>query len=170
MLEHLWIYAQEWSSWLLNFLRNCQTDFQSVCTSLQSHQQWRSVPLSRHPCPHILSPEVFYLSHWSKVWDRISRLFWFAFPWWLRMLNISSGASHPCSIPQLRILCLALYHIFKIWLFVSQESNFLSSLYILDISPLSDVGCRIFFQFVGCCFVLLTVSFALQKLCNFMRA
>jgi hypothetical protein len=25
-------------------------DFQSGCTSLQSHKQWRSVPLSPHPC------------------------------------------------------------------------------------------------------------------------
>jgi len=50
------------------------------------------------------------------------------------------------------------------------ESNFLSSLYILDISPISDVGLvNIFFQSVGYCFVLWTVSFALQKLCNFMR-
>jgi hypothetical protein len=47
----------------------------------------------------------------------------------------------------------------------------LSSLYILNISALSDLGLvKIFFQSVGCLFVLLTVSFALQKLCNFMRS
>ena len=37
-----------------------------------------------------------------------------------------------------------------IGLFGSLESNFLSSLYILDISPLSDVGLvKIFFQSLG---------------------
>ena len=60
---------------------------------------------------------------------------------------------------------------FLIGLFGFLGSNFLSSLYILDISPLSDVGLvKIFSQFVSCCFVLLTVSFALQKLYNFMRS
>ena len=40
-----------------------------------------------------------------------------------------------------------------------------------DISPLLDVGLvKIFSQFVDCRFVLLTVSLALQKLCNFMRS
>ena len=48
------------SSTMSNFLRNLQTDFQSVCTSLQSHQQWRSVPLSRYPHQHLLSPEFFF--------------------------------------------------------------------------------------------------------------
>ena len=44
-------------------------------------------------------------------------------------------------------------------------------IYILDISPLSDLGeVKILSQSVGGLFVLLMVSFALQKLCSFMRS
>ena len=46
-------------STMSSFLRNDQNDFQSGCTSLQSHYQWRSVPLSPHSCQHLLSPEFF---------------------------------------------------------------------------------------------------------------
>ena len=50
-------------------------------------------------------------------------------------------------------------------------SSFLSSLYILEIRPLSDAGLvKIFSHSVGCHFVLLTVSFALQKLLSFRRS
>jgi hypothetical protein len=51
------------------------------------------------------------------------------------MLSIFSGASQPFGIPRVRILCLALMGLFDFL-----ESTFLSSLYILDISPLSDLG------------------------------
>jgi hypothetical protein len=50
------------------------------------------------------------------------------------------------------------------------ESSSLSSLYILDISPLSDLGLvKILSHSVGGLFVLLTVSFASQNLCNILR-
>jgi hypothetical protein len=50
------------SSTMSNYLRNCQTDFQSGCTSFQSHQEWRSVLLSAHPRQHLLSPEFLILA------------------------------------------------------------------------------------------------------------
>jgi hypothetical protein len=54
--------ARSSGSAMSNFLKNLQTDFQSVCTSLQSHQQWRSVPLYPHPHQHLLSLEFFILA------------------------------------------------------------------------------------------------------------
>jgi hypothetical protein len=70
-----------------NSLKNLQTDFQSGCTTFQSHQQWRSVPLF-----HILDSVCYHLSFLSYpfwlVWGWISGLFWFAFPWCLKMLHI----------------------------------------------------------------------------------
>jgi hypothetical protein len=55
------------SSTMLSFLRNHQTDFQSDCTSLQSHQQWRNAPLSPHPCQHLLLPEFLILAFLTGV-------------------------------------------------------------------------------------------------------
>jgi hypothetical protein len=45
-----------------SFLRNLKIDFQNGCTNLQSHQQWRNVPLSLHPHQHVLSPEFLILA------------------------------------------------------------------------------------------------------------
>ena len=60
---------------------------------------------------------------------------------------------------------------FLMGLFDVLLTSFLSSLYILEVSPLSDVGLvKIFSQSVGCRLVLSTVSFALQKLLSFRRS
>ena len=101
IVEHVFLLLVEISSWYMprrgitgssgsfmsNFLRNCQTDLQSGYNSLQSHQQWRSIPLSLYPCLHLLSPKFLILAILTGVrWN--PRVVLTAFPWWLRRLNI----------------------------------------------------------------------------------
>jgi hypothetical protein len=157
-------------STMSNFLRNRQTDFQSDCTSLQSHQQWRSVPLSPHPRQHLLLPEFLILEILTGVmWNLRVVLICISlmikdvehfFRCFSAIQYSSVENSLFNSVPQ-----------FLMGLFDSLEFSFLNSLYILDINPLSDLGLvKILSQSVGVLFVLLTVSFALQKLCNFIRS
>jgi hypothetical protein len=130
-----------------NFLRNCQTDFQSGCAGFQSHKQWRSVPLSPHPPQYLLSPEFLILAILTGV------------RWNLRVVLpciflMTKDVEHfyRC-LPTLQVYTVEnLFSSvpFLMGLFGSRESNFFSSLYILDISPLLDLGLvKIFYQFVG---------------------
>jgi hypothetical protein len=126
------------SSTMSNFLRNCQTDFQSGCTSLQTHQQWRSVPLSPHPCQHLLLPEFLILALLTSV------------RWNLRVLLIcislmikdvehffSCFSATQVSSAE-KSLFSSVPH-FLIRQFGSLVSNFLRPFFILDIMPLSDI-------------------------------
>jgi hypothetical protein len=45
-----------------NFRETTKIGFQSGCTSLHSHQQWRSVLLAPHPHQHVLSFDFLILA------------------------------------------------------------------------------------------------------------
>ena len=127
------------SSGSTNFLRNRQTDFQSGCTSLQSHQQWRSVPLSPHPHQHLLSPEFLILAILTGV------------RWNLRVVLTCISLMNKDVEHFIRCFSAIQYSSgenslfssephFLMGLFYFLEPTFLSSLFILDIRPLSDLG------------------------------
>ena len=61
------VLAGSSGSTMSNFLRNHQTDFQIGCTSLQFHQQWRSVLLPPHPHQYLLQPEFLILAILTDV-------------------------------------------------------------------------------------------------------
>jgi hypothetical protein len=113
-----------------NFLRNLPTDLQSGCTSLQSHQQWRSVPLSPHPCQYLLSPEFLILVILIGV------------RWNLRVILICISLMTKDVEHLFRCFSTIRYSSVEnsFFSFVphSLASNFLSSFYILDFSSLSD--------------------------------
>jgi hypothetical protein len=83
-----------------NFLKNLQIDFQSGCTSLQSHQQWKSVPLSPHSLQHVLSPEVLILAILIGIrWNL--RVILICISLMTKDFEHFLGASQPFDIPQL---------------------------------------------------------------------
>ena len=122
---------------ILNFLKNLHTVFHSAFTNTHFHQHSTMVPFS--PCPHQCLLFVVFLMITILIGVRgfTSLLLWLAFLWQLMILHIFSctcGSSicPPCKM-SLQIICP----------FLKFDCLFLllscmSSLHILDISPLLD--------------------------------
>ena len=157
-------YRWVWGRSIPNFLRNHHIDFQSICASLYYHQQWRSLLLAPNPYQHAMSLEFLILAILTDIrWNL--RVVLICISLMTKDIKNFFKCFLAIPVPLLRVLCLTPYSIFKIGLFGLLVCTFLGSLWILDISPLLAVGLvKLLCQSVGCCFVLLTVSFALQKL------
>jgi hypothetical protein len=100
---------------------------------LQSHQQWRRVPLSSHPCQHLLSPVFFILAILTGVRCNLRVV--------LICISLMINDVEHC----FRCFSAIWYSSFENSLFSSVphflmglfeflEFSFLNSLYILDIS------------------------------------
>ena len=92
-----------------------------------------------------------------------------AFPWWLVMLSTFSCTYWP-SVCLLWKMSIQILCPFFDWIICIFAIELMSSLYNLNINPLSDICfANIFSHSVGCLFILWMVSFAVQKLFIFFK-
>jgi len=113
---------------------------------------------------------LFNDSHSNKQ-KTISLWFWFTFPWWVVMLSIFSCAHQLSDTFFVKVSIQVLCPFFNqvVWVgfffcFFFLMLSCLSSLFILDINPLSYMSfANIFCHSVGSLFNLLIVFFAVQK-------
>ena len=88
---------------------------------------------------------------------------WFAFPWWLVMWSTFSWTRWPFVISSLGKGLSRYFAHLLIGVLVHLLLSYMSSLYILDITPDQIWFSNIFSHSIGCLFILLMVSFAVQS-------
>ena len=153
----------------LVLLRNPHNVLHRGCINLNSHQHCTGEPFL-----HIPTISCCFLSFWQVIrnlWDDILLSFWFAFPWWLRMLSIFPCVCwlSVCLHWQMSVQVLCPF-INQVWGFFCCCFSFffvlscMCSWYIFHINLFLGISLAIIFaQSGGCLFIWLVFSFTVQK-------